>query len=843
MTPGATLFVRRFTAAGAVSWALIAIAVSFYALFSQGPGLSLPLDFSFITGSAQVSSVTPQAAAAGVEPGDRVLTVDGFPAIHLLRFPLELKSGRTHVIELEKPDGQIVTTYIAPVPSHVAARAYDGVLHVGLLFLAALYIVIAALVWWGKPDRDETWALLLFSCTASVLLSSGVRADLFSWSGARAIAVLPWLGAAAFHLFSTYPIQPRWLESRAWLRSIPYGIALAISVVLLAVTRLRISADWPEQAAFYTGASMAIASMVILAAERRRANRAGVGERADLMLAAGVVSFLPGVVVAALPLFVAVHLPWYAALLPMAFFPLAVSYGMVRRQLFDFRVAARSSATYGVASLVVTGGFALLVTFTDEIVLLSGVTARWVQILALFVAILTFNPIRDRIQRLVDRLFDRHRARYRAAVGEVAEALVSVSSVEEVRERILTVLTEVMGVRRAMLMFVDEDGGRVVPEAWAGDWPDPGDAFYLSRQHPVVQNLAAGPDERARIDFDDEPDALERQRCWELFDSQEIELLVPILFEHVLLGVIAVGSKANGDRIGMADRQLLRTLANQSAIGLENAKAFDEIAQLNENLEERVEKRTRELREIQAQLIQSEKLKSLGQLVAGVAHEINNPIGFVHANLQLLDEYIQELLRDDSSPENVERARDAISRLLARSREGTERVKGIVQELRTFSRMDQAALQEADLNKELERTVALMSPRLRGVVKLVRDYEPLPAVRCYPGQLNQVFLNLLMNACDAMPEGGFVTVRSRVRDGGVLLEVADTGPGIAPEILSEIFDPFFTTKGVGKGTGLGLSTSHDIVERHRGRIYASSNPEGGTIFSIELPLDVAAVAE
>ena len=288
---------------------------------------------------------------------------------------------------------------------------------------------------------------------------------------------------------------------------------------------------------------------------------------------------------------------------------------------------------------------------------------------------------------------------------------------------------------------------------------------------------------------------------------------------------------------------MLRTLANQSAIALENAKAFDEIAQLNENLEERVESRTRELREIQVQLMQNEKLKSLGQLVSGVAHELNNPIGFVHANLQLLDEYIEKLLRSDADPVERDRTRAAISKLLLRSREGTERVKGIVQDLRTFSRLDQADLQEAVLNDEIDRTLTLMKPRLRDGIEIVRDYDEIPAIRCYPGQLNQVFLNLLMNACDAMTRGGRITVRTRAQDAGIRIDVSDEGEGIAPEVMGRIFDPFFTTKPVGQGTGLGLSISHRIVEQHGGRIYAHDNPAGGTIFSLELPLDATTGAE
>jgi len=326
-----------------------------------------------------------------------------------------------------------------------------------------------------------------------------------------------------------------------------------------------------------------------------------------------------------------------------------------------------------------------------------------------------------------------------------------------------------------------------------------------------------------------------------VFDTLEVELLVPILYGVDLLGVIAVGRKISGDRLVGDDRTLLRTLANQSSIAIENAKAFDEIAKLNETLEARVEERTRELREIQAQLTQAEKMKSLGQLVAGVAHELNNPIGFVHANLQLLEEFIQKLVEGQQSEADTERIRETIGKLLARSREGTQRVKKIVQDLRTFSRMDQADIQEVDLHEEIDRTLALMEPRFKNAIQVVRDYGDLPRVRCYPGQLNQVFLNLLMNACDAIDGKGVIRVETRRSDYGVTLEFHDSGPGIPPEIQSRIFDPFFTTKPVGVGTGLGLSLSHGIIERHGGRIRVDSEPGGGATFVIDLPLDASLV--
>jgi signal transduction histidine kinase len=526
-------------------------------------------------------------------------------------------------------------------------------------------------------------------------------------------------------------------------------------------------------------------------------------------------------------------------------FPLVVGFGILRRQLFDVRIVARSSAAYGAATLAITGMFAFLITFADTVVDLFGVDERSVQVAFLFLAILAFEPLRDRMQSLVDQLFDRDRSRYRSAVREISEAMVSMLSLSEISDRILLALTETMGVGRAVVLLIDERDRVLRPSAQRGDWDEDDVEIEIPADHPVWRQLWMRRQELSRVDFDEEPDSEQREACWDVFDSLEVELLVPILFGVDLLGVIAVGRKLSGERLTPDDRQLLRTLANQSAIAIENGKAFDEIAQLNETLEARVEERTRELRETQAQLMQSDKLKSLGQLVAGVAHELNNPIGFVHANLQLLDEFIEKLAQANLSgdTDKATKAREAITKLLARSREGTERVKQIVMDLRSFSRTDQAELADANLHDEINTTIALMEPRLKNGIEVRREYGDIPQVRCYPGQLNQVFLNLLMNACDALDGGGSVTIRTSRSELGVRLEFADDGPGISPEVLSQIFDPFFTTKPVGVGTGLGLSLSHGIVERHGGRFTAESTPGEGATFCIELPLDATPTEE
>ncbi len=262
------------------------------------------------------------------------------------------------------------------------------------------------------------------------------------------------------------------------------------------------------------------------------------------------------------------------------------------------------------------------------------------------------------------------------------------------------------------------------------------------------------------------------------------------------------------------------------------------------------------LEQAQNQLLQSEKMASIGQLAAGVAHEINNPVGFVNSNLGTLKNYVEQLFAVIDAYEACEAVhaihsepliaakqaadlgflRQDIVALLGESRDGLERVKKIVQDLKDFSHVDEAEWQQADLNAGLESTLNVVWNELKYKTEVVKDYGELPLIECLPFQLNQVFLNLLMNAAHAIAEHGTITLRTGTEDGGVWVEIADTGCGIPPENLKRIFDPFFTTKPVGKGTGLGLSLSYGIVQRHHGRVEVTSELGKGTAFRLHLPL-------
>lgn len=265
------------------------------------------------------------------------------------------------------------------------------------------------------------------------------------------------------------------------------------------------------------------------------------------------------------------------------------------------------------------------------------------------------------------------------------------------------------------------------------------------------------------------------------------------------------------------------------------------------------------LQRLQSQIVQNEKMASLGQLAAGVAHELNNPAAFILGNLEFLEEAadgLEKLLAfyntcnlSQQETANLKKLKDEIAfehtlanlrSIVDDCREGATRIRDVVQNLRLFSRLDEAEIKKVDLHEGIESTIRLLVKQLStGQINLVRDYGYLPLVDCYAGQLNQVWLNLLVNAAQALKNGGEIRIITRRVDKYVEISISDTGQGIKPEDMEKIFDPFFTTKPVGEGTGLGLSVTYSIIERHGGVIAVASQYGKGATFKVTLPIDAS----
>ncbi|MEC4886345.1 MAG: response regulator [Scytonema sp. PMC 1070.18] len=355
---------------------------------------------------------------------------------------------------------------------------------------------------------------------------------------------------------------------------------------------------------------------------------------------------------------------------------------------------------------------------------------------------------------------------------------------------------------------------------------------------------------------------------------------IPIIFMTALSDT---GQKVKGFRLGAVDYitkpfQQEEILA-RIQVHLNLRRLNLELDQQKQQLEQRVQERTaelshtlEELKKAQLQLVHSEKISLLGQLVAGVAHEVNNPLGFIFSNLHYANQYVHDLIhlmklyqkqfpnpgieiKEEIEQIDLEHILEDLPKLISSMKIGTERIQGIMQSLRNFSRLDGNQKMAVDIHDGLETTLMILQHRLksrpkRPAIEVIKEYGNLPIVKCYPGQLNQVYMNLLSNAIDSLEETFAkkmnnnaqkkipqIHIFTTVDEESVKIRIADNGLGIPESLQHQIFNPFFTTKAKGQGTGLGLSISHQIItQQHGGNLKCISSPGQGTEFVIELPL-------
>ncbi len=295
---------------------------------------------------------------------------------------------------------------------------------------------------------------------------------------------------------------------------------------------------------------------------------------------------------------------------------------------------------------------------------------------------------------------------------------------------------------------------------------------------------------------------------------------------------------------------------------IEKAVTYRRLRSIERNyridLEKALKEQSRELERANEIVLQNEKMALMGQIAAGVAHEINNPVGFISSNLESLDKYTRrlldfvrvqsELLDRYSPPEELEQIRevrkklrldriaDDIPKLLVETMEGVVRIKEIVRNLKGFSRSDNDEFVMTNINEVIGKSLEMVKNELKYVAKVETDFGDIPPTLCLPNQLTQVMMNLLINAAHAMETQGEITARTWQADGNIFISISDTGCGIPDELKERIFEPFFTTKAVGKGTGLGLSISYDIILKHSGELTVESTPGKGTTFTIRIPI-------
>lgn len=712
----------------------------------------------------------------------------------------------------------------------LSPRVWISVL--GLYVLDAVVLLVAGLVViYLKPADAAARALFYFSTNLSLYIATS--ADLFG----------PYLFRVVyFFTLNLIPPSVAWLlcefpvERRRSKRERPALVALlAVSICLGTMSNLAFFRDRTllltlDAVTHSLLAAAGLGAIVFFCWHFAHTRSALTRARTQVVLLGTIGGFAPPVVALAFVFLFGIPVALNFATLTFILFPLSIAYAIARHDLFDVDRIIRRTIVYVVLSALVFGAYSLGIGAVDYFFEnLTQVGSRIAEGIIILTLVLATTPSRDRIQDVVDRIYDRHRYRYRDVVRAASKTFATILDFEQLVSEALTLIDQTLQPVSATIFTVDEAGrarlrGRVAHV--------PGESARIEVARDGEREIPLGTRSAALaslsvLSVDAPTPQSARVGLTALLDELDAVVVAPMTLEGRLVGFLAAAGKRSGGAYSPDDFELVRTICDQLAVALENAQAYQTIDLLNVDLETKnvaLESANRELREAQDELVRKERLAAVGELAGAVAHAIRNPLAGIKAAAQLAS-------LDLDGHEAAESLKDVISE--------TDRLDERIGALLQFSRPFEPELRTTSASEMVTHAVRDTAARAsaRGIIVRTTFAPELPSVSADPVLMEQAILELISNAIDATPDAGIIDVSVIAANSGdgptVQFEVVDSGAGLNERAVGRIFDLFYTTKP--RGTGFGLATVKKIVERHGGRIEAANRPGRGAAFRISLP--------
>jgi two-component system NtrC family sensor kinase len=455
--------------------------------------------------------------------------------------------------------------------------------------------------------------------------------------------------------------------------------------------------------------------------------------------------------------------------------------------------------------------------------------------------VLIFNPTKEKVQIFIDKLFFRGKYDYQKILLKISGEMASLLKFQQIESLLVQELSEALQVYHVHLWVKDDEGKLNCSSVARDGCVNTTEQNVIWKNHPMIAYFEENKEPLTKSEVNKKiKDYEKRNRMLELFNDMNAVLIIPMISDQQLIGMITLGQKKSGELFVDEDIELLTTIANQSATAIKNARSYEEIENLNLDLEKKVEKRTADLRQAlmekertQQQLVQSESLAAIGQLVAGTAHELNNPMATASS-------LVQTSLEAVSQWESPEMERDEILADLSFSLKELRRASDIIRSLLDLSRQTHVYIEPVNLNIAIDHALRILHNYYKDIdLEIEKQFdETLPTIEGNFANLGQIMINIIKNAIQSLNgESGRIILKTyyKPQNNCVYFECIDSGMGIPGDQIKDIFKPFFTTQPVGKGTGLGLYISHEIAKKHGGNIHVTSEYSKGSTFTLELP--------